>query len=217
MNVVYRRVTLRVPQMTSDPLRMRAIFALAVLVTPAIAHADSYVGLAGGLDLPLSDDQYTDAVDTSPVLGLRVGAAPNNLGGYLSFEWMPANLKNDGGGGIDISAHRFRLIVGPEIFHDVSNTLVVTGRAGIGLDIARSHAEGTILGVQFDESETDTGLGFEFAGGIWAHLGGLYVGGEVALPVGIHSEDNNEAGPYDYDYTAVDLQLLFGVRFVSRK
>jgi hypothetical protein len=195
---------------------MRAILALALLAVATPASADSYVGLAGGLDLPLSDDQYTDAVDTSPTLGIRVGSAPHNLGGYLSFDWMPANLKNDGGGGIDITAHRFRLMVGPEMFHDVSNTLTVTGRAGIGLDIARSHAEGTFLGVTVDESETDTGLGFEFAGGVWAHLGGLYVGGEVALPVGIHSEDNNEAGSYDYDYTAVDLQLLFSVRFVSR-
>lgn len=196
---------------------MRAILALAVLVTPAIAHADSYVGLVGGLDLPLSDDQYTDTVEPSPVIGLRVGAAPNNLGGYLSFEWMPANLETDQFGGLDIDAHRFRLIVGPEMTHDVSNTLSVTGRAGIGLDIAHSNVSGSILGFDVDESETDVGLGFEFAGGLWAHVGGLWVGGEVSLPVGIHSEENNEQGSYDYDYTAVDLQLLFSVRFVSRK
>ncbi|HEY5946103.1 MAG TPA: hypothetical protein VIV40_11460, partial [Kofleriaceae bacterium] len=95
---------------------MRAIFALVLICAFAVsAHADSYVGLAGGLDFPLSDDQYTDTVDTSPVLGLRVGAYPHELGGYLSFEWMPANLKNDSAAGIDFDGNRFRLIVGPEL------------------------------------------------------------------------------------------------------
>jgi hypothetical protein len=195
---------------------MRAIIALALLAVASPVYADSYVGLVGGLDLPLSDEQYTDTVDTSPVVGVRVGAAPNNIGGYLSFEWMPANLKTSNVGGIEFSAHRFRLIVGPELFHDVSNTLMVTGRAGVGLDIARSHAEGNFGPIAVDETETDTGIGFEFAGGIWAHVAGLYVGGELALPIGIHSEDNNQQGSYDYDYTAIDLQLLFSVRFVSR-
>jgi hypothetical protein len=193
---------------------MRTIVALAVLAVATPVHADSYVGLAGGLAMPLTDDQYTDTVDTSPVLGLRVGAYPQAIGGYLSFEWMPINLKQDFGG-LDVSAHRFRLIVGPELYHPVSNTLSVTGRAGIGLDIARSSVSGTILGVNFDDSETDMGLGFEFAGGIWFHVGGVEVGGELSLPVGIHDDDTSEQD-YDYDYTAVDLQLLFGVRFVSR-
>ena len=164
--------------------------------------------------LPLSDEQYTDTVDTSPVVGLRVGAHPQALGGYLSFEWMPVNLKADFGG-LDVSAHRFRLIVGPELHHPVSNTLVVTGRAGIGLDIARSSVSGNVFGIEFDDSETDMGLGFEFGAGLWFQLGGLQVGGEVSLPIGIHDDDTTEMD-YDYDYTAVDLQLLFGVRFVSR-
>ena len=193
---------------------MRTIVVLALLAVATPVHADSYVGLAGGLAMPLTDDQYTDTVDTSPVIGVRVGAYPQALGGYLSFEWMPINLKQDFGG-LDVSAHRFRLIVGPELHHPVSNTLSVTGRAGIGLDIARSSVSGTILGVDFDDSETDMGLGFEFAGGVWFHVGGIHVGGEVSLPVGIHDDDTSEQD-YDYDYTAVDLQLLFGVRFVSR-
>ncbi len=67
-----------------------------------------------------------------------------------------------------------------------------------------------------DDSETDLGFGLEFAGGVWARVGGLQVGGELSLPIGIHSEDNNPQGSVDYDYTAIDLQLLFGVRFVSR-
>jgi hypothetical protein len=194
---------------------MRAIIALAVLcVVPASARADSYVGLVGGLAIPVSDDQYTDTVDTSPVLGARVGAYPHELGGFFSFEWMIADVKNDGALGLDFDAHRFRLIVGPELHHAVSNTLAVTARGGLGLDIARATASGNIGPIAVDESETDLGLGFEFAGGLWAHLGGLEVGGEVSLPISMHDDDANE-NDYDFDYTSVDLQLLFGVRFVS--
>ena len=202
--------------MTATLGDMRAIVYVVVLcaaATPALA--DSYVGLAAGLALPMSDEQYTDTVDSSPVIGLRVGAVPNKIGGYLSFEWMPANLETDEVFGLDVTAHRFRLMVGPELHHPVSNTLSVTGRAGIGLDIAHSNVSGTILGTTVDDSETDVGLGFEFGGGLWAHVGGVHVGGEIALPVGIHDDDPDEMD-YNYDYTAVDLQLLFSVRFVSR-
>lgn len=196
---------------------MRVIIALAFVVVPIAArtaHADSYVGLAGGLALPLADDDYTDTVDTSPVLGARAGSYGKDFGGYLSFEWMPADVKSDGTFGLDVSAHRFRVIVGPEMRHAVSNTLSVTARAGIGLDIAHDSVSGTILGADIDSSETDLGLGFEFAGGLWFGVGGVQVGGEISLPVGIHDDDASE-NDYNYDYTAVDLQLLAGVRFTS--
>jgi hypothetical protein len=194
---------------------MRAIFALALLcVLPVTARADSYVGLVGGVAIPMSDDTYTDAVDNSPVIGVRVGANPKSIGGYLSFETMFADVKSDGTFGLDVSAQRFRLIVGPELNHPVSNLLAVTGRAGIGLDIGRNHVEGNVGPIAVDESETDLGFGLEFAGGLWARVGGLQVGGELSLPIGIHDDDSNENN-FDYDYTAIDLQILFGVRFVS--
>jgi hypothetical protein len=196
---------------------MRVIIALAFVVVPIAArpaHADSYIGLSGGLALPLSDEQYTDTVDTSPVLGVRAGSYPKDFGGYLSFEWMPADVKSDGAFGLDVSAHRFRVIVGPEMRHAVSNTLMVTARAGIGLDIAHDSVSGTIFGATVEDSETDLGLGFEFAGGLWFGVGGIQIGGEVSLPVGIHDDDPDE-NDYNYDYTAVDLQLLAGVRFIS--
>ncbi len=98
--------------------------------------------------------------------------------------------------------------------HAVSNTLVVTARAGIGLDIAHDSVSGTVLGATVEDSETDLGLGFEFAGGLWFGVGGIQIGGEVSLPVGIHDDDPDE-NDYNYDYTAVDLQLLAGVRFIS--
>lgn len=196
---------------------MRVIVACAVLAVATPARADSFVDLFGGISIPVSDDDWTDTVESSPVLGLRVGAVPNQIGGYLSADWMPTNTDAEGwslpGTSADVSAHRFRLMVGPLFKHSVSNTLAVTARAGIGADIAHVNVSGNVGPVTFDESETDVGLGFEFAGGVWFKLGNLAVGGEVALPIGIHDDDNDQV---DFVYTSVDLQLLFGVRFVSR-
>jgi hypothetical protein len=114
----------------------------------------------------------------------------------------------------EISAHRFRLMIGPLFRHAIGNTLAVTARAGIGADIAYASVSGTVLGAEFEQSETDVGLGFEFAGGLWFGLGSLEVGGEVALPIGVHDDDNDQ--DVDFIYTSVDLQMLFGVRFSSR-
>ena len=199
---------------------MRVILASAFVATvlaTAPARADSFVEVAGGVSLPLSDDNWTDAVESSPLLALRVGAFPNEIGGYVSADWMPTNTDAEGGtfpgGSTDISAHRFRLMVGPLFHHAISNTLAVTGRACVGADIAYASASGTVLGASYDESETDVGLGFEFGGGVWARLGGIELGGEVAIPIGLHDDDNDVI---DFDYTSVDLQLLFGARFISR-
>lgn len=205
---------------------MRAIVASSLAVTAAVtiaaptpARADSFVDLFGGISIPVEDEDWTDAVESSPVLGLRVGSVPNQIGGYLSADWMPTNTDAQGwnlpGTTGDISAHRFRLMVGPLFQHTVSNTLAVTGRAGIGADIAYASVSGTVFGAEFEESETDVGLGFEFAGGLWFKLGSLAIGGEVALPIAVHDDDNEQNRP-DFIYTSVDLQILFGVRFSSR-
>jgi hypothetical protein len=214
LNDVYRRVTLRVPRMTATLVGMRVIIALALLAVATPASADSYVGLAAGVAVPVSDESYTDAVNNSPVLGLRVGSSPGAIGGYLSFEWTPIDAEADDTPGIDVSAHRFRILVGPEFQHPVSNTLAVTGRAGVGIDIAHaSYTADTIIG-RFESSETDMGLALEFGGGVWFRLGGLQVGGELSLPISIHDDDPDERD-FDYDYTAIDVQLLAGIRFVS--
>ncbi len=194
-----------------------AVTAAVTIAAPTPAHADSFVDLFGGISIPLEDEDWTDAVESSPVLGLRVGSTTKQIGGYLSADWMPTNTDAQGWNlpatSGDVSAHRFRLMVGPLFQHTVSNTLAVTARAGIGADIAHASISGTVGTIGFEESETDVGLGFEFAGGVWFKLGSLAVGGELALPIGIHDDDNDVL---DFNYTSVDLQILFGVRFSSR-
>jgi hypothetical protein len=125
------------------------------------------------------------------------------------------NTNADGafGGALDVSAHRFRLLVGPVFQHSVSNTLVVTGRAGIGADIQYVSTEVDVFGTTVEDSESDVGLGLEFAGGLWFRLGSVAVGGELGLPISMHDDDNENI---DYNWTSIDVDLLFGVRFTSR-
>lgn len=195
---------------------MRAYLCLAILAVATPARADSFVELAGGISIPLGDDEWADLVETSPTLAVRAGSVPNNIGGFLSVNWMPANTDAQGWSGPftsgDVSAHRFRLIAGPMYRHQLSNTLAVTGRAGVGADIAHASVEGTVLGTSFESSETDVGFALEFGGGVWFKVGSVEIGGEVAIPFGFHNDDNMDI---DFDYTSYDFELFGAVRLMS--
>lgn len=198
---------------------MRTYLCLAFLAVATPAHADSFVELAGGISIPLGDDVWTDSVETSPTLAVRAGSVPNNIGGFLSVNWMPANTDAQGWSipGVttgDISAHRFRLIAGPMYRHQLSNTLAVTGRAGIGADIAHTSVEGTLPIVgRFEESETDVGFALDFAGGIWFRVGSVEIGGEVSIPFGFHDDVNDSN--VNFDYTSYDFEIFGAVRLMS--
>lgn len=193
---------------------MRVFLCLAVLAIATPARADSFLELAGGISIPLGDDEWTNLVESSPKLALRAGAVPKQLGFVVSADWTPVNTDAGSwsvpGASGDVSAHRFRILVGPMIRHAVSNTLSVTATAGIGADIAHASAEATVLGANFESSETDVGLGFEVGGGVWFKVGGVEVGGQVAVPFGIHDDDNDTL---DFSYTSYDFEILGGVRF----
>ncbi len=195
---------------------MRSLPLLLVLAaTPA--YADSFVGATGGLMIPLGDshnnpaDGWKDLVDSSPKLGLRVGAmGDSGLGGMISADWTPISTTAQFG---DASAHRFRILAHFVIDKPIASHLLFSGRGGVGVDIA--HASYTLGAINL--SDTDTGLGFEFGGGIWFQLGSAEVGGELALPIGLHSH-KAAIGSNDItlDYTSYDLDLLFGVRLRAK-
>lgn len=192
---------------------MRAILCFAVLaVATPTAHADSFVDLLGGISIPMGDDDWTNAAESSPKLGLRVGAVPNEIGGFVQADWTPVNTDADGafGGAVDVSAHRFRVGVGAMFHHPISNTLVVTGRGGLGIDIAR--VSGDALGFEF--SDTDVGFGLEFGGGVFFRAGNLEIGGELGIPVGIHDHDASQ-DDIEMKWTSYDIDLLFCARFLS--
>ena len=225
LNDVYRRVTLRVLRMTATLWAMRTLVCLAVClaalaVAPSRAAADTFLDLHGGIAIPIADNDWTDTAESSPTLGLRVGAVPNEIGGYVSGDWVPQNTDTTGGtfpgGSTEVSAHRFRLMGGVLFHHNLSNTLALTGRGGIGTDIAHASYTVNILGNSRTTSDTDAGLGFEFAGGVWFRAGSLEIGGEAAIPIGIHDHDvPNNGNGIAMHWTSVDLELLGGVRFLS--
>jgi hypothetical protein len=201
--------------------RTSFIVALAVAL-PGASRADNFAELLGGVSVPSADNQWTSLADTSPKLQARAGAVgTTGVGGMLQADWTPVNLKNSGGsfgiGSADISAHRFRLLADAVIHKSIANKLVITARAGAGIDIAHASAHVTTLGVTTDSSDTDLGFALELGGGLWFDLGGTQLGGELALPIGHHSKHgNNTDGNYTFDYTSYDLDILVGVRMRSR-
>lgn len=223
LNDVYRRVTLRVPRMTATLGAMRTLVCLAaclaaIAVAPSRARADTFLDLQGGISIPVGDSDWTDLADSSPKLGLRIGAIPHEIGAFVAADWTPVNTDQQGWSGpltsADISAHRFRVMGGVMFHHPLSNTIAVTGHGAIGADIAHANISVDVLGTHTETSDTNTGLGFAFGGGVWFRAGSLEVGGELQLPVAFHHDDNkNDSIPYDY--TSVDLELVGGVRFLS--
>ena len=192
---------------------MRAIVYVAAVcaaVTPA--RADSFVELAGGITTPLGDDDWEANVEPSPKLALRLGAFPNEVGGFFSADWTPYESDADGTWGAEVSAHRFRLMGGVMFHHMVSNTLVVTGRGSIGADIAHANARIPIFNIEV--SDTDTALGFEMGVGLFFKTGRMELGGELAIPIAIHDHDGGQ-DRIEMHYTSYDLDVLFCVRFLQ--
>jgi hypothetical protein len=203
-------------------MRARLVVLAVVLATPTVARADSFLEILGGITIPVGDSDWTNVAEASPELQARVGAVGDSgVGGMVQADWTPVNLDNSGGsfgvGNADIAGHRFRVLADVAFHKQVAPKLVVTGRAGAGIDIAHASATVTVLGTTTSSSDTDTGFAFELGGGIWYQLGSADLGGELALPIGHHSKQGNATdGNYTFDYTSYDLDLLIGVRLRSR-
>ncbi len=206
------------------PLRVTLPFALVlpVLAGASSARADSFLEVLGGLAIPAANNNWTNTVDTSPKLGARAGAVGDSgLGGMIQADWTPENLNTSGGsfgvGSADIALHRFRILGDLTVHHRVLPKLIVSARVGAGVDIAHASATFTLLGNTTSSSDTNAGFAFELGGGLWYELGDLQVGGELALPISSHSKHGNATdGNYTFDYTSYDVDLLFGVRVMSR-
>lgn len=196
---------------------MRAI-ALALLLASAPASADSFVGASGGVMVPLGDSNqgktgWSDQVSSSPKVGVRVGGVGSGgLGGMLTADWTPISY-NFNSQLLDVSAHRFRILVHALFEKPVAPKLKVAFRAGAGIDIAHATADVPLI----ELSDTDIGWAVELGGGVWWSVGDLDIGGEVALPFGGHSHDAKPASSeITFDYTSYDLDFLFNVRLRSK-
>jgi hypothetical protein len=194
---------------------MRAL-AIALLLVPAAAHAEQYIELGGGLDIPMSDDDYTRYVDPSANLFLRIGGGGPKIGGLFSIDWTP--LASDDSAALDFN--RIRVMGHLVVRSQVGPKVELAGRFGAGLDVIHESIDITILGQRFEGSDTDLGLALEVAGGAWFTVGAsgsTQVGVELALPISYHSTDGNPNNPNDpnnarFDFTSIDLDVLGGVR-----
>jgi len=200
---------------------LHATIPLVVMSTAGSVRADSFAEVLGGISIPVGDTNWTNNAETSPKIGARVGGVGDSgLGGMLQFDWTPVNLDASGGsfgiGSADIAGHRFRFLGDLVVHHPVTPKLVLSARVGAGVDLAHASATVTILGNTTTTSDTNAGFAFELGGGIWYDLGGVQLGGELALPIAAHSKHGTGAdGNYTFDYTSYDIDLLFGVRLFS--
>lgn len=190
---------------------MRALVATLVLLAPAVARADQFVELGGGLAVPMSDDEYTNYVDTSATLFARIGGG-GVVGGMFSVDFTPLAANSD-----ILNFNRFRFQGHVLVRKQVAPKVELSGRFGAGLDLIHESADVTIFGVHYEGSDTDLGLALEVGGGIWFSVGsggGVQLGAEVCLPISYHNTDGNPQDPNNarFDYTSVDLDILGGVR-----
>lgn len=193
------------------------VITLAILLAPSIAAADGFFQLAGGLSTPVGDDDWNNVAEPSPKLSLRAAGINNRIGGYISADWIPQQTDAGGfsfpGGMTDVSAQRFRLLVGPIFEAPVTRALTFSARLGIGADIAYANVETTTVLGSASASDTDVGFAFEVGGGLWVNVGSMQVGGELALPVGRHDDEKDSNDDIAMQWTSYDFDIMAGVRF----
>jgi hypothetical protein len=188
--------------------------ATTAWVGTAAADGGYFEGVAG-VSVPFGDDDWDRFSDESLKFGIRAGggAGPTalELTGDVSFINTDPDIEQFIPG--DFGAQQFRLLVGARHQIKAGNALVFF-RAGAGLDVFHYGTSGTFLGVDFEQSETDPGIAAEVGGGFAIAVGPkLYVGGQVAVPMAFHfddddPDDNNDA---DLEYNAYDVDLLFTI------
>jgi hypothetical protein len=185
--------------------------ATTALAGTAAADGGYFEGVAG-LSVPFGDDDWDNFSDESLKFGFRAGGGAGpavlELSGDVSLINADDAVDNAPG---DFGAQQFRLLVGARHQIKAGNALVFF-RGGAGLDVFHYSISGSVLGVDFEQSETDPGLAVEVGGGFAIAVGPkLYVGGQLAVPMGFHfddddPDDNNDA---DLEYNAYDIDLLF--------
>jgi hypothetical protein len=170
-----------------------------------------FLELVLGPTLVQGDDDYENVVDDSFKLGLRGGSMGRSAGIEIGIDWNDLDPPDVPLLDTYFEAHRFRFLIGGRggaYFGRVQ----VFGRLAIGADYVTASVDSP-LG---DNEESDLGFALELGGGAVFHLGGFYLGGQIAIPMAFHSEDDDEDNEdlgLDYTSTEIDLLLTGGLRF----
>jgi hypothetical protein len=200
---------------------MRALVATFLVLTPALTYADSNLEVAGGMSIPVGDSNWTNIANTSGKLGVRLGELWGDFGVMLQLDWTPISLSNSGFNGGEIfsasgSANVFRVLIDFAYQHHLpvlQRHLVVSGRFGLGIDIAHASAEETVAGTTNSTSGTDPNIAIEFGGGVAYDFGHVQLGVELALPISNHSHAADSSDRITFEYASWDIDLLGVIRF----
>ncbi|HEU0035211.1 MAG TPA: hypothetical protein VFQ53_31515 [Kofleriaceae bacterium] len=192
---------------------------LAILAVPALlliateARADGlFAEVHAGIAIPVADDEYTDNADESFKLGARLGSGSATRAIDLAFDFTPVNDElSSAFATVDVS--RYRIQLGGRVASKVAPNARLFGRVSAGVDLLRYHAYGSVLGVDFDQSETDAGLALEVEGGVIFDLGKVSLVAWLGVPMAFHFDDDdpNDATDADLEYTGIDLDLTAAV------
>jgi len=191
---------------------LRAMCVCALMVSPAAAGG--FAEVVGGVMVPVAEDDYTDVIDESLKLGVRLGSlGPGGYGPEVAADWTAMDDGIDEVLGVETALSRYRLQLGARFGKPIGRNAEVFGRVAGGVDIVHFTADGTVVIVDVDYSETDLGIAAEVGAGVAVNLGKVSVGGQVALPMAFHFEEDDPADPQDIDleYTGIDIDLLFTV------
>lgn len=192
------------------------VSAIAVATTAALAGtaaADGYFEGVAGLSIPFGDDDWDNFSDESLKLGVRAGGGGGptalELAGDITLVNTDADLDDLPG---DFSSQRFRVLIGARHRIKAGNATVFFRGAG-GVDVFRYSASGEVLGIEFERSETDPGIAAEVGGGFTVPVGNFYIGGQLAVPMAFHFDDDdpNDDEDADLEYSAYDIDLLFTI------
>jgi hypothetical protein len=200
--------------MTAMRTLLGAIVLVLVVGDVGRASATPFAEIAGGLAAPISDNDWTNAVDPSLKLAVRFGSGGPAIAGMGSVDWTPlAEAVNF------VTFNRFRVMGHVQLRRELAPKLMIVGRFGAGIDVLRAYTEITVLGTTFTGTDTDTGLALEAGVGGWFTIGEgrTQLGVELALPVSYHSSNGNPNNPNDpndraFDFTSIDVDVLAGVR-----
>jgi hypothetical protein len=190
-------------------LRVRRLAFLGVLALTGRAHADGgFLEAHVGLAVPIADDDYENAVDDSLKLGVRIGAGTIERGIDLGIDYTAVN-DNLSSALVDFDFSRYRFIVGGRAGSQIGKDVWLFGRLGAGVDLVRYRARGNVLGINFDQRETDAGLALEVSGGLAFRVGPVMLGAAIGVPMAFHFEQDDPGDPRDADleYTGIDIDF----------
>jgi hypothetical protein len=195
-------------------MKLIVIAAVLAVATPALADdKKGYLELDAGMAFPVAGDEYNDNVDSSFKLGLRVGGKTSFGGLDFGFDYTPYN-DNVTPAFTDVDVQRFRLHFGARIDRPIGPKATLFARLGAGVDIIHYSARATILGMEFENSETDFGIALEASAGVLFDLGKVKIGAKIGLPMAFHFNDDDPAinDDADLEYTALDIDIAFVVQ-----